>query len=130
MNDTPLQATINQSIPSDITTHTLPHNKSTETSSDSDPDGLNPKSFRLIFFPSWLIRILSLCVFSSHACLFIVILFFVSGSLFNIIEGQGNPVSLGITILGTPAFLFLFYAAIKKGEAETLEDDQRYLNGR
>uniref|UniRef100_A0A7S2Y7X1 PSII 6.1 kDa protein n=1 Tax=Entomoneis paludosa TaxID=265537 RepID=A0A7S2Y7X1_9STRA len=52
-----------------------------------------------------------------------------TGSLFNCIEGNITPVSLGLAVIGFPLFLFLLYAAILKGAAETKEDDERYLNG-
>mmetsp|Transcript_22049 Transcript_22049/g.44607 ORF Transcript_22049/g.44607 Transcript_22049/m.44607 type:complete len:188 (-) Transcript_22049:632-1195(-) len=55
------------------------------------------------------------------------------GSIFEL--GGGNPsngfaTSAAISALGLPSCLFLFYAAIKKGAAETEEDDKRFLNER
>mmetsp|Transcript_22072 Transcript_22072/g.28564 ORF Transcript_22072/g.28564 Transcript_22072/m.28564 type:complete len:187 (+) Transcript_22072:120-680(+) len=52
------------------------------------------------------------------------------GSVFEIIEGKVTSVSIGIALIGFPLFLFLFYAALLKGAAETKEDDENYLNGR
>ena len=50
-----------------------------------------------------------------------------SGSIFQLSEGAQNvALSLGITVVGIPACFFLFYAAIKKGIAETEEDDAQF----
>lgn len=35
-----------------------------------------------------------------------------------------------IALVGTPLCLYLFYAAILKGNAETEEDDKKFLGGR
>lgn len=48
------------------------------------------------------------------------------GSIFEITGGKGSPLSLAIAIIGIPASLFLIYAAIQKGIAETEEDDAAY----
>ena len=49
------------------------------------------------------------------------------GSIFQLSEGAENFVlSLAITILGLPTCFFLFYAAIKKGIAETDADDAEF----
>ena len=52
-----------------------------------------------------------------------------TGSIFEL--SGGNPVlgmipSVGIIVTGLPLCFFLFYAAIKKGIAETDEDDKRF----
>jgi hypothetical protein len=39
----------------------------------------------------------------------------------------GVPVTATIALLGIPSCLFLFYAAILKGIAETEEDDKAFL---
>ncbi|CAM9692037.1 unnamed protein product, partial [Ascophyllum nodosum] len=55
------------------------------------------------------------------------------GSIF---EVTGPNPELGYTptyIIGTlafPSFIFLFYSAIKKGQAEVEEDDAKYRGGR
>jgi hypothetical protein len=55
------------------------------------------------------------------------------GSLFEILGGSpkiGLAPSAAIVVLGFPACLFLFYASIVKGQAETEEDDKKYSSGR
>lgn len=54
-----------------------------------------------------------------------------TGSIFELSGGNpqlGAGVSAAIAALGVPASFFLFYAAIRKGAAETEEDDRRFLN--
>ncbi len=56
-----------------------------------------------------------------------------TGSVFEL--AGGSPVlgflpTAGIAIVGIPLCFFLFYAAIKKGMAETEEDDKNYRNQR
>lgn len=56
-----------------------------------------------------------------------------SGSIFELSGGNpqyGFPVTAAIAAIGLPTCLFLFYAAIKKGIAETEEDDKKFLSGR
>lgn len=53
------------------------------------------------------------------------------GSVFEL--GSGNPqfgfvTTAAIAAVGIPTCLFLFYAAILKGTAETEEDDKVFLN--
>ena len=55
---------------------------------------------------------------------------YVTGSLFEITGGRGTIPSLAIVIIGIPTCLFLFYAAIQKGIAETEADDAAYQNQR
>jgi hypothetical protein len=48
---------------------------------------------------------------------------------------EGNPPAgiagtLSIMALGYPACFYLFYAAIKKGTAETEKDDKEYMASR
>jgi len=55
------------------------------------------------------------------------------GSLFNLISGQttlGFAPTVAIVVVGLPTCLFLFYAAIRKGTAETEEDDKKFTSGR
>lgn len=49
-----------------------------------------------------------------------------TGSLFEITGGKGSLPSLAIVIIGIPTCLFLFYAAIQKGIAETEADDAEF----
>jgi hypothetical protein len=53
------------------------------------------------------------------------------GSLFELTSGNpppfGVPVTATIAVLGIPSCLFFFYAAIRKGQAETEEDDKAFL---
>eukprot|EP00979_Chaetoceros_neogracilis_P013004 scaffold3606_cov276-Chaetoceros_neogracile.AAC.2 len=52
-----------------------------------------------------------------------------TGSIFELSGGSpvlGFAPSVGITVLGIPLCFFLFYAAIKKGIAETEADDAEY----
>lgn len=51
-----------------------------------------------------------------------------TGSLFECVGGKANPTNLVLGLGGFPMFLFLLYAAILKGSAETKEDDEQYLN--
>ena len=53
-----------------------------------------------------------------------------SGSIFELAGGSTSLSALALAVLGLPLCLFLFYAAIKKGMAETEEDDQEFLKGR
>jgi hypothetical protein len=56
-----------------------------------------------------------------------------TGSLFQLLEGKppaGIAGTLAIMGLGYPACFYLFYAAIKKGTAETEQDDKEYLASR
>ena len=49
------------------------------------------------------------------------------GSIFQLSEGADNfALALAITVLGLPGCFFLFYAAIKKGIAETEADDAEF----
>lgn len=62
-----------------------------------------------------------------------VIAIAVTGSIFEL--SGGNPVlgvipSVGVALVGLPSCFFLFYAAIKKGIAETEEDDREFQRGR
>eukprot|EP00587_Corethron_hystrix_P009870 CAMPEP_0113311796 /NCGR_PEP_ID=MMETSP0010_2-20120614/8879_1 /TAXON_ID=216773 ORGANISM="Corethron hystrix, Strain 308" /NCGR_SAMPLE_ID=MMETSP0010_2 /ASSEMBLY_ACC=CAM_ASM_000155 /LENGTH=225 /DNA_ID=CAMNT_0000167485 /DNA_START=31 /DNA_END=708 /DNA_ORIENTATION=+ /assembly_acc=CAM_ASM_000155 len=41
----------------------------------------------------------------------------------------GTVPSIALAVVGFPASIFLIYAAIKKGEVETEEDDERYMRG-
>lgn len=53
------------------------------------------------------------------------------GSVFELSGGSpanGFAASAAIAALGFPLCIFLFYAAIRKGQAETEEDDKRFLN--
>jgi hypothetical protein len=55
-----------------------------------------------------------------------------TGSLFEL--SGGNPVigfmpSVFTVVAGFPLCFFLFYAAIKKGAAETEEDDAKFTRG-
>jgi hypothetical protein len=55
------------------------------------------------------------------------------GSIFELCGGtpQLGMVGTGaIALLGTPLCIFLFYAAVLKGNAETEEDDKKFLSGR
>jgi hypothetical protein len=57
------------------------------------------------------------------------------GSLFQLLEEGGEPQfgfapTAAIVTLGFPVTIFLFYASIKKAQAETEEDDKRFLSGR
>lgn len=52
------------------------------------------------------------------------------GSVFELSGGNpqfGMPITAGIAVVGIPLCLFLFYAAILKGIAETEEDDEAFL---
>lgn len=52
------------------------------------------------------------------------------GSVFELSGGNpqfGIPITTGIAVVGIPLCLFLFYAAILKGIAETEEDDKAFL---
>jgi hypothetical protein len=40
----------------------------------------------------------------------------------------GMPITAAIAVLGFPLCIFLIYAAIRKGAAETEEDDKRFMN--
>ena len=54
-----------------------------------------------------------------------------TGSVFELSGGSpvlGFAPTLGITIVGVPTCFFLFYASIKKAQAETEEDDKAYRN--
>jgi hypothetical protein len=58
---------------------------------------------------------------------------FISGSIFELFGGtpQLGMVGTGaIALVGTPLCLYLFYAAVLKGNAETEEDDKKFLGGR
>lgn len=58
-----------------------------------------------------------------------------TGSIFELSAGDSSTVvlgfvpTLGIAVLGVPLCLFLFYAAIQKGIAETEADDAAYQRG-
>jgi hypothetical protein len=62
-------------------------------------------------------------------------LYLLLGSLFDILEGKAADSVLGPTgtislaVVGLPLTLFLFYAAIKKAQDETAQDDERFLKG-
>lgn len=52
------------------------------------------------------------------------------GSVFELAGGSpqfGFETTAAITAIGVPATFFIFYAAIKKGMAETELDDKRFL---
>jgi len=54
-----------------------------------------------------------------------------TGSIFELISGTpklGFGVTAAIALFGFPTFIFLFYAAILKGAAETEEDDKAFLD--
>jgi hypothetical protein len=54
-----------------------------------------------------------------------------SGSIFELTGGTPPPLgvapTLGIVAVGLPACLYLFYASILKAQAETEEDDKKFL---
>ena len=55
------------------------------------------------------------------------------GSIFELAGGHpqfGFAVTCASAAVGVPLCFFLFYAAIKKGTAETEEDDKRFLGGK
>lgn len=53
-----------------------------------------------------------------------------TGSVFDLIGGNTPAIGFipaaAVAVLGLPTCLFLFYAAVKKGMAETEEDDAKY----
>mmetsp|Transcript_5733 Transcript_5733/g.7328 ORF Transcript_5733/g.7328 Transcript_5733/m.7328 type:complete len:174 (-) Transcript_5733:79-600(-) len=49
-----------------------------------------------------------------------------TGSLFEFTGGNGSIINLGVAVVGIPSCLFLIYAAIIKGIAETEADDAEY----
>ena len=50
-----------------------------------------------------------------------------TGLIFNFsAQDNGVLMSVGVGLLGLPLTLFLFYASVKKGAAETEEDDRRF----
>ncbi|GKY93297.1 hypothetical protein MPSEU_000297200 [Mayamaea pseudoterrestris] len=56
-----------------------------------------------------------------------------TGSLFELLGGDpklGFATTAAIAAVGLPACLFLFYAAILKAQAETVEDDKAFTSGR
>eukprot|EP00903_Cladosiphon_okamuranus_P010953 g10345.t1 len=56
-----------------------------------------------------------------------------TGSIFEVTGGHPELGYTATYIIGTlslPGFIFLFYAAIKKGKAEVEEDDAKYGKGR
>lgn len=59
--------------------------------------------------------------------------FFVRGKLFAVsrraLDQLGYTTTYVIGTLALPTFTFLFYAAVKKGQAEVDEDDARYSRG-
>lgn len=48
------------------------------------------------------------------------------GTAFDVAGGNSSITKLAIVIIGLPLCLFLFYASVKKGIAETEEDDARF----
>jgi hypothetical protein len=42
----------------------------------------------------------------------------------------GMAPTAAIVVLGFPAAIFLFYASIRKAQAETEEDDQKFMRGK
>ena len=51
------------------------------------------------------------------------------GSIFDLIAGApklGFGITASIALVGFPSFIFLFYAALLKGAAETEEDDKAF----
>jgi hypothetical protein len=70
-----------------------------------------------------------------HSCRVLPPVVSVAGSLFEILDGKaadsvlGPSGTLGLAIVGIPVTLFLFYAAVRKAQAETAQDDERFLKG-
>lgn len=60
------------------------------------------------------------------------ILYYRVGSLFNLFNGETEKLNFATTaaiaIIGLPLCLFLLFAAIKKAQIETEEDDKEFLN--
>jgi len=59
---------------------------------------------------------------------------FSPGSIFQLASGSapalGVPATAAIAVVGAPLCIFLLYAAILKGIAETEEDDKAFLSGK
>jgi hypothetical protein len=56
-----------------------------------------------------------------------------TGSIFELSGGHpqfGYPATWASAVVGIPMCFLLFYAAVKKGIAETEEDDKKFLGGR
>ena len=67
--------------------------------------------------------------FINVVILHILLVIYNTGSIFELTSGApklGFAVTASIALLGFPSFVFLFYAALLKGAAETEEDDKEF----
>jgi hypothetical protein len=56
-----------------------------------------------------------------------------TGSVFELSGGNpqyGAAVTAAIVVFSIPLCLFLFYASVKKAQAETVEDDELFMKGK
>jgi len=50
-----------------------------------------------------------------------------TANLFTLLTGgAATPLAIALVLIGLPSSIFFFYASIKKGEAETVEDDAKW----
>jgi len=64
---------------------------------------------------------------------FCIVLLEFLGSIFELFGGSpqlGVAGTASVALLGTPLCIFLFYASVLKGNAETEEDDKKFLKDR